>query len=54
MVVIVVWVALLSTLYFLLMKCVKLLRVSFFEEVIGLDIAEMGERIIPPKPAINI
>lgn len=42
---IILWVAVLSSLYFLLMKKLGLLRVSLLEEVIGLDIAEMGSQL---------
>ena len=42
MFVIILWVAFLSGLYFLVMNKFKKLRVSLLDEVIGLDIAEMG------------
>jgi len=39
---IILWVALLSAIYFFVMKKVGLLRVDLLEEIMGLDIAEMG------------
>jgi len=42
---IVAWVAVLSGAYFALMNYLKLLRVPLLEEIIGLDIAEMGSAI---------
>lgn len=44
MLAIVAWVAAISALYFLLMKKLDLLRVPLLEEVIGLDVAEMGSK----------
>ena len=45
MIVIVLWVAVLSAIYFYLMDKINILRVPLIEEVIGLDIAEMGSAI---------
>lgn len=45
MFVIIVWVAVLSLIYFLLMKKLGLLRVPLLEEIIGLDCAEMGTKV---------
>ena len=45
MIIIILWVSLFSVIYFLVMKKVGLLRVPLLEEVIGLDVAEMGSRI---------
>jgi len=45
MLVIVLWVASISLLYFILMKKLGLLRVSLLEEIIGLDFAEMGSKV---------
>ena len=45
MVAIILWVGTLSAIYFLIMHAAKLLRVSLLDEVIGLDIAEMGSHI---------
>jgi len=45
MLVIVLWVASISLLYFILMKKLGLLRVPLLEEVIGLDFAEMGSKV---------
>lgn len=45
MFVIIVWVAVLSLVYFLLMKKLGLLRVPLLEEIIGLDCAEMGTKV---------
>ena len=45
MFVIIVWVAVLSLIYFLLMKKLGLLRVPLLEEIIGLDCAEMGSKV---------
>ena len=42
MVAIIFWVGTISFLYFFLMNYFKSLRVSLLDEVIGLDIAEMG------------
>lgn len=42
MIVIILWVATLSAIYFYVMNKFGLLRVSLLDEVIGLDIAEMG------------
>ncbi len=42
MIAIVAWVSLFSIIYFFIMKYVGLLRVPLLEEVIGLDVAEMG------------
>ena len=42
MIVIILWVGVISFLYFVSMHFFKLLRVSILDEVIGLDIAEMG------------
>jgi len=42
MICIMAWVALLSGIYFYSMKCAGLLRVSLIDEIIGLDITEMG------------
>ena len=42
---IIAWVGTISTLYFLIMNYAKLLRVSLLDEIIGLDIAEMGSHI---------
>lgn len=42
MVCIILWVGLISFLYFFVMNYFKRLRVSLLDEVIGLDIAEMG------------
>jgi len=40
--IIVAWVAVLSLAFFLPAKALRMLRVPLIEEVIGLDIAEMG------------
>lgn len=45
MLVIIVWVAVLSLIYFLIMKKLGLLRVPLLEEIIGLDCAEMGSKV---------
>lgn len=45
MLVIVLWVASISLLYFILMKKLGLLRVPLLEEIIGLDFAEMGSKV---------
>ena len=45
MLIIVLWVAALSLIYFLIMKKLGLLRVPLLEEIIGLDCAEMGSKI---------
>ena len=45
MLVIVLWVASISLIYFILMKKLGLLRVPLLEEVIGLDFAEMGSKV---------
>lgn len=45
MLAIVAWVAVISLLYFFIMKKVGLLRVPLLEEVIGLDFAEMGSKV---------
>jgi len=45
MFVIIVWVAVLSLIYFLIMKKLGLLRVPLLEEIIGLDCAEMGSKV---------
>ena len=45
MLTIIVWVAVLSLIYFLLMKKLGLLRVPLLEEIIGLDCAEMGSKV---------
>jgi len=45
MFVIIVWVAVLSLIYFLIMKKLGLLRVPLLEEIIGLDCAEMGTKV---------
>lgn len=45
MLVIVLWVAGLSLIFFLIMKKLKLLRVPLLEEIIGLDSAEMGSKV---------
>ena len=45
MICIVAWVALISLLYFFVMKKLGLLRVPLLEEIIGLDHAEMGSEI---------
>lgn len=45
MLVIVAWTAAFSLIYFLLMKKFNLLRVSLLDEIIGLDIAEMGSHL---------
>ena len=45
MIVIVLWVVFFSALYFYGMDKLKLLRVSILDEVIGLDIAEMGSSL---------
>ena len=42
---IVLWVALLSAIYFFIMKKAGLLRVDLLEEIMGLDIAEMGSKL---------
>ena len=42
---IVLWVALLSAIYFFIMKKAGLLRVDLLEEIMGLDIAEMGSTL---------
>ena len=42
---IVAWVAVISLLYFFIMKKLGLLRVPLLEEIIGLDHAEMGSQI---------
>lgn len=44
MLIIILWVAVISTIYFLVMKKCNLLRVNLLEEVIGLDIAEHGSK----------
>ena len=38
------WVAVISLLYFYLMKWLGLLRVPLLEEIVGLDHAEMGSK----------
>ena len=45
MLTIIVWGAVLSLIYFLLMKKLGLLRVPLLEEIIGLDCAEMGSKV---------
>ena len=45
MLTIIVWVAVLSLIYFLIMKKLGLLRVPLLEEIIGLDCAEMGSKV---------
>ena len=45
MLIIVLWVAALSLIYFLIMKKLGLLRVPLLEEIIGLDCAEMGSKV---------
>ena len=45
MLVIILWVATFSLLYFLIMKKLNLLRVPLLEEIIGLDASEMGSRV---------
>ena len=42
--VICVWTVLLSGIYFLIMKKAGLLRVSLIEELLGLDVAELGNK----------
>ena len=42
---IILWVGALSLIFFFIMNKYKLLRVSLLNEVIGLDIAEMGSHI---------
>lgn len=52
---IVAWVAVISGVYFVLMNYLKILRVPLLEEIIGLDIAEMGSAIhISKKVEDNI
>lgn len=45
MLIIVLWVSAISIIYFLVMKKIGLLRVPLLEEVIGLDVAEMGSKV---------
>merc|ERR1712061_700320 len=45
MLAIIAWVAFLSAGYFILMRILQLLRVPLLEQIIGLDIAEMGSAI---------
>ena len=45
MLIIILWVAALSLIYFFIMKKLGLLRVPLLEEIIGLDCAEMGSKI---------
>jgi len=45
MVIIIVWTAFFSLIYFLVMKKLNLLRVPLFEEIVGLDPAEMGSKV---------
>ena len=45
MLIIILWVATFSLLYFLIMKKLNLLRVPLLEEIIGLDTAEMGSTV---------
>lgn len=42
---IVAWTALISLIYFMVMKKFGLLRVSLLDEVIGLDVAEHGSEV---------
>ena len=46
MIIILAWATVISVLYFLIMRKLKMLRVSLLEEVIGLDAAEMGEKAL--------
>ena len=46
MIIILAWATVISVLYFLLMRKLRMLRVSLLEEVIGLDAAEMGEKAL--------
>lgn len=41
---IIAWTAVLSALYFVLIKKLGILRVPLLEEIVGLDIAEMGSK----------
>ena len=45
MFIIVLWVSVISIIYFFIMKKLDLLRVPLLEEVIGLDVAEMGSKV---------
>ena len=45
MFIIVLWVSVISIIYFFFMKKLDLLRVPLLEEVIGLDVAEMGSKV---------
>lgn len=47
MICIVAWTATISGLYFYGMKRLGLLRVSLFDEIVGLDITEMGDDLPP-------
>ena len=42
---IIAWVGVLSALYFFVMKKAGFLRVDLIEEIMGLDIAEMGSNL---------
>ena len=44
--IIIVWVSLFALPYFLLMRRLNLLRVPLIFEIIGLDIAEMGSKVV--------
>ena len=45
MLVIILWTASLSLVFFFIMKKLNLLRVPLLEEIIGLDAAEMGSKV---------
>jgi len=47
MISIIAWTAIISAIYFSVFRALKLLRVTLTEEVLGLDIAEMGA--VEPK-----
>lgn len=49
MFIIVLWVSVISIIYFFMMKKLDLLRVPLLEEVIGLDVAEMGSKVTVKK-----